>query len=323
MKILAAQNMSHREIANILNVSKSAVTRGLARIKEVGSLRSRIRSGRPRVTTPASDRLIRRASVANPSWSSKRIALELRPVPSSRTVRRRLLTEFKLPSRKPARKSRLSKKNIKDRMTFCKKYRHWTVDQWNTVLFSDESTFSQFSSYVRHVRRPVNSRYKARYVVPTVKQAPTVMVWGSFCGNGRCGLWFMPKNTTINGQVYLSILQEKLMPHMNIHNCTIFQQDGAPCHRTAAVTTWIRGQGIEILGPWPGSSPDLNPIENLWYLMKQKVAERLPTSEASLKNVIKEVWIKEVMPDYCRRLVSSMPARIKACIASKGQHTKY
>jgi len=202
-------------------------------------------------------------------------------------------------------------------MTFCNQYKRWTVDQWNKVLFSDESTFSQFSSYVCHVRRPVNTRYKARYVVPTVKQAPTVMIWGSFRGNGCGGLWFLPKNTTINGAVYLSILQEKLMPHMNIHNCSIFQQDGAPCHRTAAVTTWIRGQGIEILGPWPGSSPDLNPIENMWYLMKQKVADKLPTSEASLKDAIKEVWNNEVTPDYCRRLVSSMPARIKACLASR------
>ena len=173
MKILSAQNMSHREIAQALHVSKSAVTRGLARIKEVGSYGSRKRSGRPRVTTPAADRIIRRAAVANPSWSSKRIALDLRPAPSARTVRRRLLTEFKLPSRKPAKKARLSKKNIKDRMTFCRKYKDWTVDNWMKVLFSDESTFSQFSSYVRHVRRPVNTRYKARYVVPTVKQAPT------------------------------------------------------------------------------------------------------------------------------------------------------
>jgi transposase len=93
MKILAGQNMSHRELADILHVSKTAVTTGLARMKEVGSLQSRNRSGRPRVTTPASDRIIRRASVGNPSWSSKRIALELWPAPSSRTVRRGLLTE--------------------------------------------------------------------------------------------------------------------------------------------------------------------------------------------------------------------------------------
>ena len=133
----------------------------------------------------------------------------------------------------------------------------------------------------------------------------------------------MPKNTTINGQVYLGILQEKLPPHMNILNCTTFQHDGAPCHRTAAVTNWLRQEGIELLGPWPGSSPDLNPIENMWIVMKQKVVQKHPTSEASLIQAIKDVWATEITQEYCLSLASSMPARIKAVLASKGQCTKY
>ena len=97
----------------------------------------------------------------------------------------------------------------------------------------------------------------------------------------------MPKNTTINDQVYLSIQQDKLNTHMGILNCTTFQHDGAPCHRAATVIRWIEGQGINILGPWPGSSPDLNPIENLWMHMKRKVALENPTSEQSLVDAIK------------------------------------
>ena len=29
---------------------------------------------------------------------------------------------------------------------------------------------------------------------------------------------------------------------------------------------------------WPGSSPDVNPIKNLWCIMKNKVSEKHPTS---------------------------------------------
>src|ERR1041385_6215953 len=112
-----------------------------------------------------------------------------------------------------------------------------------------------------------------RYVVPTVKQAPTTMVWASFADSERGGLWFMPKNTTINGTVYLNILKEKLKPHMNIQNCCVVQHDGAPCHRTAAVNKWLIDECIELLGPWHGSSPHLNPMENLWTMMKRKVSE--------------------------------------------------
>lgn len=100
----------------------------------------------------------------------------------------------------------------------------------------------------------------------------------------------MPKDTTITGAVYLSILQDKLQLHMNNLGCTIFQHDGAPCHRTAAVSRWLTQQGIEVLGRWPGSSLDLNPIENLWTIMKEKVAEQQRTSAESLINAITRVW---------------------------------
>jgi transposase len=211
----------------------------------------------------------------------------------------------------------------RDRIAFCKKYKDWTEDQWLSVIFSNESTFTQFSSSTRHVRRPFGQRYNTRYVVPTVRQAPTTMVWGCFSGRGRGALWFMPKNTTMNGTVYLGVLQGKLLQHMRILRSTVFQHDGAPCHRTAAVTRWLADHNVDVLGPWPGSSPDLNPIENMWRMMKEKVSHRNPTSEASLADAIKEVWVKEVTPAFCTRLARSMPSRIRAVLAAKGQHTKY
>jgi transposase len=323
IQILHQQNMSHRRIARILHISQSAVTKGIARSKELHSLSSRKRGGRPRATSAATDRLIHRSAVAHPTWSSVTINANVESGVSARTVRRRLLVDFQLPSRRPAKKAKLTKKNIKDRLAFCRKYKGWTKEDWMKVMFSDESTFSQFSTNSRYVRRPQNQRYNMRYIVPTVKQAPTTMVWASFCGRGRGGIWFMPKNTTINGQVYLSILQEKLIIHMGLQNCTTFQHDGAPCHRTVAVTRWIREQGLELLGPWPGSSPDLNPIENMWMMMKQKVAQESPTSEKSLIEAIKRVWVSGISQQYCETLVGSMPTRIKSVIANKGCHSKY
>ena len=88
------------------------------------------------------------------------------------------------------------------------------------------------------------------------------MVVGAVSGAGRAGLWIMPKNTTINGNVYLDILKQKLPPFFNLHNATHFQLDGAPCHGTRAVKTWLAQEKYELLEPWPGSSPDLNIIEN-------------------------------------------------------------
>ena len=44
---------------------------------------------------------------------------------------------------------------------------------------------------------------------------------------------------------------------------------------------------------WPRNSPDLNPIENLQEILKNKVAEKQTSSAGALNHVIKEVWLKK------------------------------
>lgn len=43
-------------------------------------------------------------------------------------------------------KPMLSKKNIKARIAFAKKYMHWSVDDWERVVWSDESKINRFLS---------------------------------------------------------------------------------------------------------------------------------------------------------------------------------
>ena len=67
----------------------------------------------------------------------------------------------------------------------------------------------------------------------------------------------MPDGTTINGMVYLEVLKEKVPLFMDIKGCTHFQHDDAPCYQTKAIKKCFIDSGYEVLGPWPGSSPDL------------------------------------------------------------------
>ena len=135
-------------------------------------------------------------------------------------------------------------------------------------------------------------------------------------------LSFLTPGTTMNGKKYVQVLQEKLKLHMTVHQCDIFMHDGAPCHRSSLVKKFLGEKNIRQLD-WPGNSPDLNPIKNLWMLLRNKVSEKQPTNAKSLVTAIKEILMKEISAEDCKKLIDSMPQRIKAVLKSRGGHTKY
>ena len=117
----------------------------------------------------------------------------------------------------------------------------------------------------------------------------------------------------MNEPKYVVLLKETLKLHMHIHRCTIFVQDGAPCHRSKVATAFLKKNETSVLD-WPRQSPDLNPIENLWTIMKDKMACKQPSCAENLRQGIKEVWVTEITQENYESLVS---CRIQAFIDSK------
>ncbi len=101
----------------------------------------------------------------------------------------------------------------------------------------------------------------------------------------------------------------------------IFQQDLAPAHSAKATSTWFKDHGITVLN-WPANSPDLNPIENLWGIVKRKMRYARPNNAEELKATIRAIWAL-ITPEQCHRLIDSMPRLIAAVIQAKGAPTKY
>ena len=116
---------------------------------------------------------------------------------------------------------------------------------------------------------------------------------------------------------------EKLPTFMAISGCTTFQHDGSPVHTAKKVSKWLADSNIQLLGDWPGNSPDLNVIENFWTILKKKVSQKAPTSYEDLKKAVMQVWTAEITPEYCQNLVQSMPKRIAMVLNNKGYTCKY
>ena len=326
---LRKEGKSYREIGERLGVAKATVHLWVTRAASLpdGEIPATIKQpGRSRLTSPNTDRMLKRRVLESPSISARELRAEnpecLGNV-SIRTIQHRLQKDLSLPSRRPAPKPLLTQKMKAKRLDFAKRYVDWTTEQWSKVMFSDESRFVTFSNRRRSVRRPLGSdRNDPRFTQKTVKHPASVMVWGCFSAKGRGGLRFLEKGVTMNSERYIETLEERLPTHMHIHGCNIFMQDNAPCHRSRRTMGWFDEAEIEVL-EWPGNSPDLNPIENLWHVAKMKLQGKNTGSVPKLIRAIQDMWVNDLTPEYCRNLVDSMPRRLRRVIAAKGAMTKY
>jgi hypothetical protein len=147
------------------------------------------------------------------------------------------------------------------RLKVAKAYRHWTSEDWSKVMYSDESMFKCLRSIRGKVRRSrESSRFDSPYTVKTFKYPDRVTVWGCFSGTlGRGGLFFLPKNVTMNGQRCQNVLEDHLLRFMELHGCTYFLQDGATFVTSKRIKAFLAEQPFQVIY-WPGNSPDLYPI---------------------------------------------------------------
>ena len=283
--------------------------------------------GKTPKTSPRTRKVLARQLERSPGLTARELKeqnpLLLRDV-SIRCVQETLKRDLKFKSYRARKKPLITEKQKAKRKLFCKNHKDWDTEKWRSVLWSDESTFcvSGSASSSRVYRRSGSNPNDPRFTVKTTKHPQSVMVWGSFGYHGLGDLVFLEPGVSVNKEVYWNLLLCHLESSFEKAQCSIFQQDGAPAHTARDVTGWLKDCEVECLQGWPGNSPDISPIENLWAIIKAKLRTRDTSSLPKLRLEIQKCW-DEFNLDICHHLADSVPRRLKDVLKLKGNAIKY
>lgn len=120
--------------------------------------------------------------------------------------------------------------------------------------------------------------------------------------------------------VYIEAIQKA---RLQDHGPWLFQEDGDPSHgiRKAGLARKLKDTNWIDNFYHPAQSPDLNPIEAIWNIIKQRLRRRIFYSEEEMKEGLQEEWSKITMTEV-RKRINQMPGRCRRLIETSGAPIK-
>jgi transposase len=268
--------LSHREIAKLIGIHHSTVSRVIAVFRKTKTTERRAGSGRKSKTQyPEKARKVRQQFKRNPNLSTRDVAAKVDASKwfVQKTIKRAGLSVFKV--RKAP--NRTDKQNTVGKQRARKLYREWLtkpgclVMDDETYIKADTKQLPGLEYYIGKSRFEVPERFRKKKLD---KFAKKFLLWQAICS---CGQYSKPYVTTgtINGQIYREeCLQKRLLPFLRSHRGpTLFWPDLASCHYAKQVMEWYEENDVVVVPKEanPPNAPELRPIEKFWAIMKAKV----------------------------------------------------
>jgi len=202
------------------------------------------------------------------------------------------------------------------------------MEQWYEILWTDETWVTGGRHTRTWVTRRAGEEWDPTCIVEKHQRKKGWMFWGCFHGHTQGPEFVWEKDWgSISAETYRQHtvpivhgyieLQRREGIHLKL------MQDGAPGHSAADTKQDLQERGIEVIS-WPPFSPDLNPIERVWHIMKNYLQDNFPEvmSYDVLRGAVKEAW-ENVGQSEFEALIQSMPACCQAVIDANGLFTKY
>lgn len=266
------------------------------------------------------------------------IILDLNLPCSERTLERTIVNDLGMGHRIERKTPWLSKVQKEKRLAFAKMFIHWTLDDWRRVIFTDEMGMQTDANGKKVMvwRYPEEEYLEDCCGATVIPGFEKVKVWGGMRYGKLSALVVLPEKKgegKLNALEYTKVILDGEMfdfwqEGMEDVGYVWVMEDGAPYHKGAASARrkqyeedgWL-GWGP---GTWPSNSPDLNPIENLWHVLRSNIRKRKrqPRNRKELIQALEEEW-KKLDMDIVNRLIDSMPRRLQAVIDAKGGPTHY